>query len=218
VCLLTGCMNHTSDEPIDTYALKDIDGNVYTAVRIGTQTWMVENLKVTKYRNGDPITNITDYSSWKNTLTTGAYCWYGNDLANKADYGALYNWYALSDPRGLVPLGWHIPTDAEWATLISFLGGLNEAGGKLKEAGLEHWSGPNIANNVSGFTALPGGYQEGLGNSTSGINVCGVWWSSTLENGTNLNVWTYRLDNNLFNVQRSLSGKYEGFSVRCIMD
>ncbi len=104
----------------------DIDGNVYRTVKIGTQVWMAENLKTTKYRNGDPIANVTNGASWK-ALTTGAYCWYNNDAENKVTYGGLYNWFVVADSRKIAPTGWHVPTDAEWTVLTDFLGGLKVA-------------------------------------------------------------------------------------------
>jgi uncharacterized protein (TIGR02145 family) len=142
---------------VETNTVTDIDGNIYHTVTIGTQVWMVENLKTTKYRNGDPIPNVTG-NAWA-ALTTGAYCWYNNDAATyKATYGALYNWYAVADSRNIAPTGWHVPTDAEWTTLTTFLGGESVAGGKLKETGTNHWTSPNTgATNETGFTALPGG-------------------------------------------------------------
>lgn len=135
----------------------DYDGNVYQTVLIGDQCWMMENLKVTHYRNGDPIPHVTDGVTWGN-LTSGAYCNYNNDEGNVATYGRLYNWYAVDDSRNIAPAGWHVPSDAEWQTLVDYLGGDAVAGGKMKEAGTTHWASPNTgATNESGFTALPGG-------------------------------------------------------------
>ena len=124
------------------------------------QTWMLKNLDVDRYRNGDPIPKVTDPSIWT-SLTTGAYCYYNNDSATyAATYGKLYNWYAVHDPRGLAPEGWHIPSDAEWATLETCLGGSSVAGGKMKETGTTHWTAPNTdATNSSGFAGLPGGFR-----------------------------------------------------------
>ena len=114
------------------------------------------NLKTTKYNDGTSIPNVTNDTSWSN-LTTGAYCWYNNDVSYKNPYGALYNWYAVNTGK-LAPKGWHVPSDAEWTTLITYLGGESIAGGKLKEAGTTHWLSPNTeATNSTGFSALPGG-------------------------------------------------------------
>ena len=141
----------------------DIDGNVYHTVTIGTQTWMVENLKTTRYRNGEAIPNITDNASWA-ALITCAYCDYNNIPSNSITYGKLYNWYAVNDSRNIAPMGWHVSTDAEWTTLTTFLGGTSIAGGKLKENGTIHWNSPNVgATNETGFSALPGGYRLNSG-------------------------------------------------------
>jgi uncharacterized protein (TIGR02145 family) len=149
----------------------DIDGNSYKAVKIGTQVWMAENLKTTKYRDGSPITNIT--ANWSTTLSE-AYCWYNNNIANKNIYGALYNFYAVADSRNLCPTGWHVSSDADWNTLETFLGGSAGAGVKLKAITL--WTTVN-ADNSSGFTALPGGSFYWAGYTSLGSE--GYWWTST---------------------------------------
>jgi len=169
VVLLPGCGSDV-DGP-NLQHLTDIEGNVYVAVPIGSQVWMVDNLKVTKYKDGTPIpyvTNTDDLAS----LTTGAYTWFNNDEATVKDtYGALYNWYSVSSGN-LCPTGWHAPSDAEWATLINFLGGESVAGGKLKAIGTSHWNAPNTdASNDSGFTALPAGYLFDNGNYNSLGNI-----------------------------------------------
>ena len=139
--------------------MTDIDGNTYTTVKIGDQWWMAENLKVTHYRNGEEIPNITDNTEWAN-LTSGAYCDYDNNPNNVATYGRLYNWYSIEDSRDLAPDGWHVPSRDEWQTMIEYLGGDGIAGGKLKESGTEHWLSPNEgATNESGFSALPSGMR-----------------------------------------------------------
>lgn len=147
--------------PKDT-AVVDIDGNVYSSVTIGTQTWLVENLKTTRYRNGDPIGNVTDGDLWRN-LISDAYCDYNNDSSNAETYGRLYNWFAVDDDRGIAPAGWHVATNEEWITLSTYLAGgdylkgSRESGDQLKESGTLHWANGNTGNNKSGFTALPGG-------------------------------------------------------------
>ncbi|MEO6542359.1 MAG: fibrobacter succinogenes major paralogous domain-containing protein, partial [Ferruginibacter sp.] len=146
-------------------------------VTICTQIWMLKNLEVTTYRNGDLIPEVTDPTVWS-TLTTGAWCYYSNNAANGPVYGKLYNWYAVNDPRGLAPTGWHVPTDAEFTTLRTCLGGNAVAGGKLKEIGTTHWNSPNVgATNSSGFTALPAGESGG----GAGINMgqFNNMWTST---------------------------------------
>src|SRR5450759_3473794 len=132
------------------------------SVTICTQVWMLKNLDVSTYRNGDLIPKVTDPTAWS-ALTTGAWCWCSNDSAtNASTYGKLYNRYAVNDPRGLPPTGWHVPSDAEWNTLITCLGGDPfVAGGAMKETGTTHWQSPNTdATNSSGFTGLPGGLRD----------------------------------------------------------
>jgi len=130
--------NDPSPEPpnpqLETGTVTDIDGNIYKTVKIGTQWWMAENLKVTKYRNGNLIPNVTNMTQWDN-LTTGAYCTYNHDATNVTNYGRLYNWYAANDSRNIAPAGWHVPSDVELTTLITNLGGEDFAGGKMKETG-----------------------------------------------------------------------------------
>lgn len=196
-----------------TYGIvTDVEGNLYKTIQIGTQTWMAENLKTTKYRNGDPIPNVPITGA-----STGAYCWYNNDAATyKTNYGALYNWLAVKDSRNLAPAGWHIPTDEEWTILTDFLGGTNVSGGKLKESGITHWLSPNTgATNESGFTALPAGRVEG---KFSEFAYFGGWWSSTGYGGTD--TWHYEL---IYNYNSILRIRYpirfnEGYSVRCVKD
>jgi uncharacterized protein (TIGR02145 family) len=179
--------------------VKDIDGNVYNTVTIGTQTWMKENLRTTHYADGTAIPY---------------YYWYDNDSATYANtYGALYKFDYTGN---LCPTGWHVPTDAEWTTLTDYLGGEDVAGGKLKEMGTTHWQSPNEgATNESGFTALPGGYQNEYG-SFSGIGSGGYWWSST---GSDLIISLGRsLYYDCSSVDRSSYNVGGGFSVRCLKD
>ncbi len=151
-------------------------------VVIGTQVWKTRNLDVTTYRNGDPIPQVTDPTQWIN-LTTGAWCYYENNTANGTVYGKLYNWYAVNDSRGLAPTGYHVPSDAEWTTLTTFLGGEGVAGGKMKSTDTSLWQSPNTsATNESGFTGLPGGCRSDDG-AFDDVGDGGDWWSSS-ENGT----------------------------------
>ena len=171
----------------------DIDGNQYNTVIIGTQEWMKENLNVSKYSDGTPIPQVTDPTAWSN-LTTGAWCYYNNDTSLGNTYGKMYNWYAVagiwqaeSNPptsaeiasrKSLAPSDWNVPSVADWSSLFNDLGGNSVAGGKMKEAGLNHWSDPNTdATNSSGFTGLPGGYRP---TNTIGQNLTGTghWWCS----------------------------------------
>ena len=192
----------------------DFDDNVYSTITIGTQTWIAENLKVTHYKDGSPITVVTS-STDLSTLTTGAYTWYNNNQATFKDtYGALYNWYAVSTGN-LCPAGWHVPSDAEWETLIDFLGGEAIAGGKLKEKGTSHWNIPNTAaTNESGFTGLPGGYLFDNGTYYSLGNV-GHWWSLTDSADHARDRYTYYQYNS---VTRGTYSKKIFFSVRCLKD
>ena len=183
--------------------------------RIGTQIWMLKNLDVDTYRNGDVIPQVTDDATWA-SLTTGAWCYYNNDLANGEIYGKLYNWYAVNDRRGLAPIGYHIPSNAEWTTLITGLGGGGSAGGALKEAGITHWQTPNTgATNSNRWTGLPGGirvYYSAFFN----INSFGYWWSSTALNVGS--AWINYLTYNNSNIVTSDDNKRSGLSVRCIKD
>ncbi|MEW5925603.1 MAG: FISUMP domain-containing protein, partial [Candidatus Zixiibacteriota bacterium] len=211
----------------ETGTVIDIDSNVYQTVLISNQCWMVENPKVTLYRNGDPIPNVTDGDTWSG-LFTGAYCEYNNDPDNVATYGRLYNWYAVDDSRNIAPEGWHIPTDAEWKQLEMYLGmsqaeaddiGMRgtDKGGKLKEAGLTHWSSPNTgATNESGFTALPGSGRSGNDEYYALMGFCAFFWSST--GYFDYAAWHRSPHYDLTGVFRSLDDNPDGFSIRCIQD
>jgi len=200
-------------------AVKDIDGNTYQTVNIGTQTWMVENLKTTKYRTGESISNVTDVTLWS-TATFGAWCDYNNDSSNGAIYGKLYNWVAITDSRNITPAGWHVATQAEWTTLITYLGGENAAAGKLKETGFAHWknSTSGAATNTTGFTALPGGNRNPSGAFGS-LGDNGYWWSST-ENTTTTptSVWYWYMSYDNANAHKDYDSKMYGRSVRCVKD
>jgi uncharacterized protein (TIGR02145 family) len=205
-----------SKNPISsTGTVTDKDGNVYKTITIGNQIWMAENLKTTKFRNGDPIPKVLANNDWS-ALTSGAYCWYNNDVANKTCYGALYNWYAVNDSRNIAPLGWHIPSDEEWTALANFLQGKSQAGGKLKETGLTHWSDPNSnATNSSGFCALPGGYRAKDGVFKN-LSFCGCWWATTEY--TKSVGWYRYVDYGTGTIYSVSTYKSNGFSIRCIKD
>ena len=199
----------------ETSTVTDIDGNIYQTVKIRFQWWMAENLKVTHYRNGDAIPYVTDSATW-GALSTGAYCVYDNDEDNASTYGYLYNWYAVDDSRNIAPEGWHVATDAEWQTLVVYLGGETVAGGKLKEAGTTHWNSPNTgATNESGFSALPGGYRYDSGNYYSLISYASFWTSTESYSST---ARFRRLDYNNSEAGPGHMNKGYGFSVRCIRD
>lgn len=197
----------------------DIDSNIYHTVQIGTQIWLVENLKTTRYRSGDPILHFSDNTQWYNAEFTksGAFCNYENNANNADIYGRLYNWYAVKDSRGLAPQGWHVPSAGEWETLLNYLGGTNEAGGKLKEAGLSHWLSPNtMATNSSGFTALPGGYRTLGGSFLNSLGNWGVFYSTTETSGNNAFELVLLHDSGSGGLAGNPRGY--GFSVRCIKD
>jgi uncharacterized protein (TIGR02145 family) len=208
IILISCKKNNENDQSV----IKDGDGNIYTAVSIGSQTWIKENLKTTKYNDGTIIPYVTNTDDWK-ILTTPAYCWYNNDPTYKGVYGGLYNWYAVNTNK-LCPDGWHVPSDTEWETLTDYLGGSELAGGKLKEFGTAHWSSPNTSStNETGFTALPGGYRYHDGVSDL-ITYQGFWWSST-GNGPDY-AWHRYMSYAGSNVSNSYTDKKKGLSVRCI--
>jgi len=192
----------------------------YPTITIGTQVWMQKNLNVCKYRNGDPIPQVTDPTQWGN-LTTGAWCYYENNTANGTVYGKLYNWYAVNDPRGLAPVGFHVPSETEWNTLVAFLGGFNIAGGKMKATGTTLWKSPNVnATNTSGFTGLPGGYRSADGNWFSHVGEKGYWWSRFELNALNVyrQMLDYDNDDTNSSEYRMYSPQGSGYSVRCVKD
>jgi uncharacterized protein (TIGR02145 family) len=190
------------------------NGTATPVLTICCQSWMTKNLDVDTYRNGDPIPQVSDQTTW-GALTTGAWCYYNNNVANGPIYGKLYNWYAVNDPRGLAPEGWHVPTDFEWTTLSTCLGGDAVAGGAMKETGTTHWTTPNTgATNTSGYTGLPGG-NRGLINFNT-VGALGLWWSST-EGAATL-AWCRRLNSSGGNIDLFNTTKISGLSVRCIRD
>jgi uncharacterized protein (TIGR02145 family) len=202
--------------------VKDLEDNTYKAVKIGTQIWMSENLKATKYNDGTSIDLVTDNNTW-GTLSSSAYCWYNNDEAtNSPAYGALYNWYAVNSGK-LCPSGWHVPTKDEWLTLQTFLGGNAVAGGKMKETGTTNWSSPNTgADNSSGFSGVPGGTRSGdsapgFSGVFGNISTSGSYWSATaLDASFAYFVLLSSTSTELYLLQNDF--KRHGVSVRCIHD
>lgn len=195
-----------------TGTVTDIDGNIYQTVTIDNRIWMAENLKTTHYQNGNEILDVADDNTWNN-LSTSARC--TNPYINNYSgiYGLLYNWFAVSDNRNVCPAGWHVPSDDEWTALITYLGGGNSAGGKLKEAGTGHWIFPNTdATNESGFTALPDGDRGPYGFS-SALD-WGFWWSASEYDATT--AWHIILFTYDATVNKPANNKKNGFSVRCI--
>ena len=197
--------------------IKDVDGNVYKTVNIGTQTWMAENLKTSKYNDGTPIQNVKDSLVWSK-LTTGAWCYYNNDEKNNSKYGKLYNWYSVNSTsngnKNVCPTGWHVPTDAEWTVLTDFLGGGSISGGKMKEVGTSSWQSPNTDfTNISGFTGLPGGLRSDNGDYRE-IGNFGLWWCSTERSI----IGAYNRILSVNELGRASYSKGTGLSVRCFKD
>ncbi len=197
--------------------VSDGDGNYYTSIQIGTQKWLKENLKTTKYNDGTDIG-----TAWG---TIPSYAWYNNDMAYKEAYGALYNWYAVdtisTNHKNICPVGWHVPTQTEFQTLIDYLGGVDVAGGKIKEAGYDHWNNPNTgATNESGFTAVGGGFYIGI--TFSDLNVENpIWTTSLIEDPWGSGgLVPVKLILQSITSQVGLNASYqeEGFSVRCLKD
>ncbi len=190
-----------------------------TSVKIGNQIWKSENLNVSKFINGDKIKEVKSDRKWKRYARKGkpAWCYYENRIFNGSVYGKLYNWYAVNDPRGLAPVGWHIPSDKEWIELTEFLGGEDIAGEKTKTIGVwkEHLNKFSNGNNISGFGGLPGGYRFKNGVFFY-IGSFGYWWTSSSENEENA---IYRDQSyNKSNVGKNIHDKKNGLSVRCIKD
>jgi len=190
--------------------VSDIESNIYKTIQIGTQTWMAENLKTTKFNDGTPIQNVTADTIWAH-LSTAAYCWsYNNESSFRDMYGAIYNYYAVETGK-LCPAGWHVSSAAEWDTLSDYLGGREISGGKLKESGTAHWRSPNAgADNLSGFTAIPGGERDANGYFW-GQAYHGRWWCSADWSMNWLQYSTGTLDG-----MSCMS--VCGFSVRCVKD
>jgi uncharacterized protein (TIGR02145 family) len=202
--------------PWITYgSMTDRDGNIYKTIQIGTQTWMAENLKTTKYNDRTSIPLVTDAISWSN-LSTPACCWQDNVPARKVTYGVLYNWYTVNTGK-LCPSGWHVPSDAEWTVLTDYLGGENIAGGKLKESGFKHWNSPNTgATNETSFSALPGGDRlNGPDALFDNLLEMGCWWTTTFGEDWATNRLMY---DNSIRVQKFFYSKKCGLSVRCVWD
>jgi uncharacterized protein (TIGR02145 family) len=190
----------------------DIEDNVYKTIQIGAQTWMAQNLAVTKYNDGEPIPLVIDVSIWVDTLATAAYSWY-NNIETK--YGAIYNWYAVGSGK-LCPAGWRVSTDEDWKILTDYLGGAEIAGGKLKETGDVHWTNLNVgATNSSGFTALAGGYRY-FGGSYANEKRFGYWW--TANEATSKSGIARSMHYNYANIDQIKPDKRTGASVRCVKE
>lgn len=205
-------------------SMTDQEGNVYKTIVIGNQEWMAENLNTSHYRNGSAIPTNLDNINWQNT-TSGAWAFPNNDANNACPYGKLYNWYACVDSRKLCPLGWHVPTTAEWDILSNFLGGDAVSGGKMKAVGtLEEatglWYAPNVlATNSSGFSGLPAGYLNYNGSSGyTNFGIAGLWWSTTTNAINSNSAWSKNAGNYNDDLGSSLGDPNAGYSVRCLRD
>ena len=241
VTSLAGCCKDKDDDgprvgkstavfnPDKTYGtMTDIEGNVYRTITIGTQTWMAENLRTTRYRNGDLIPSGENDEWLFGEGTPGACCRYKNthDPDTIVTFGLLYNGFAVLDPRGLAPAGWHIPTVAEWDTLIAFVAagegttdmyGTNSiAGGRLRETGTLHWGRANRATNSSGFTYLPGGIRNPGKPSFEQVGYCGFCWSASVY--VNGMLWYCSSTPDFLSFGRRPAPCDVGMSVRCIKD
>jgi uncharacterized protein (TIGR02145 family) len=204
---------HKEDDPLEP--VKDIEGNSYATVRIGTQVWMAENLRATMFNDGEEIPLVDDDASWLSSTNAG-YCWYNNDETGYKDpYGALYNGYTISTGK-LCPAGWHIPGKEDLQMLIDFTGDSTSGGGKLKEAGTDHWLSPNKgAENSTGFSALPAGIRYFEGTFTANSEFTSFW--SATETGNN-GAWYLSLYYGDTKVRLDSISKKYGLSVRCVQD
>ncbi len=204
-------------------SVSDIDGNTYKTIQIGAQTWMAENLRVTKYRNGSSISIVLDSTQWR-SRTTGAWSYYNNDTAKNIPYGKLYNWYAVVDTGRICPSGWHVPTDAEWNTLVGKLDSAysptnalqsTSAGSRMKSTGTLYWTGSNQgATNSAGFSAVES--RNRSSNGPFGGDGNAYWWSATETSTSNAIFRNVMTDNG--SVNRGDDNKKMGFAVRCIKD
>jgi len=199
----------------------DFQSVYFDEVTIGTQIWMTSNLNVDKFRNGDTIPKAATYEEWLKARDKEqpAWCYYLNELSNGIKYGKLYNWYAVNDPRGLAPSGYHIPSDNEWTILTNYLGVNSKTGTKMKST--SGWNQNNYlltdqnGTNISGFSAVPCGYSH-VDGPFDNVGKKVTWWSST--EFSKKNAWTRSL--NCFNgyVEKDYNNKRSGFSVRCLRD
>jgi uncharacterized protein (TIGR02145 family) len=195
--------------------LTDVDGNYYDTLTIGTQKWMIQDLKTSSLNDGTPIPNVVSNTDWI-SLSTPGYCQYQNDISYKQTYGDLYNWYAVNTGK-LCPSGWHVPGDSEWLTLINYLGGESTAGSKMKEIGFSHWLSPNTgATNQSGFTSLPSGDRIGADGSFYNLGGYAIYWSSDPDPTFPQKAINRVLVFDNTNMRIGYDNKTAGFSVRCI--
>jgi uncharacterized protein (TIGR02145 family) len=207
--LSTACKKHIPA------TVKDIDGNIYHTIMIGKQIWMAENLKVSRYRNGDKIPYVPGKIQWSN-LTSGGYCNDENNDTVASVYGHLYNWYVAADHRNVAPEGWHVPSDDEFKALQKFLGGDSLAGGKMKETGTTYWMSPNTgATGITGFSALPAGYRDSYDGSYHLKGYTSIIWTSSAKDSC---AWVRTVSYDHSEIFRNYIAKSNGLSIRCIKD
>ena len=218
ILVINSCGIEKEDKPETQPPVDSVIVTTLEEVTIGNQVWTSKNLDVSTYRNGDDIPQVQGQEEWEN-LTTGAWCYYENKTGNGNTYGKLYNWYAVNDWRGLAPKGYHIPTDAEWTILTTYLG--TDAAAKMKST--TSWNEDGKGTNASGFAGLPGGKRI-QDVSFIGIGAKGHWWSSSevsadlAWNKRDNLAWYRYLDDDGGNVGRTNYYKRSGFSVRCLRD
>lgn len=218
-------VNLTNDQtssvfnPNLTYGtMTDQDGNIYKTIHINGQTWMAENLRTTKYRNGDMVPQIMDNSIWS-SVSEGAFCNYENteNIDTIATYGRLYNWYTVSDSRNLAPEGWHVATNSEWELLTLLLGGNDIAGSKLKEIGDSHWYATDESvTNESGLTIMPSGTRDPSKGTFCCMGTYGFYWSGTQADDSY--AWTMKLYRTPYHSERMPSHMNYGYAIRCVKD
>lgn len=196
----------------------DIDGNIYKTIKINNQIWMQSNLNVSHFKNGDIIPEVKNDNEWleADRQKKPAWCYYNNNPAYGDIYGKIYNWYAVNDPRGLAPEGWHVASEIEWSRLINVMGGDNSAAGRLKATSF--WKPPNTdATDAVGFYALPGGSRMTIGPFGQFKEETGRWWTSTID-ADRLNAWNIFMYYNKKNIEKGKNSPGDGASVRCIKD
>lgn len=208
--LMTGCAGN-SNKPVRG-TVTDIDGNHYGTARIGTHIWMTENLKVTRYRNGDLVPEVQDAAAWS-ALDSGARSNYDNHSGNGQKRGMLYNWHAVNDPRGLAPAGWHVATDAEWGELVTTCGGETTAAKILKSSG--EWDGESTESR-SEFNALPTGARRDSDGKFVLLGQFARFWTATPA--SNGKAWGRAMEFYDSAVRRGEVGPKNGFAVRCVQD
>ncbi|MBL4585997.1 MAG: fibrobacter succinogenes major paralogous domain-containing protein [Flavobacteriales bacterium] len=217
----------------DPGTVTDIDGNIYETVKIGTQVWMTENLRTTKYSNGDAIPNITADTTWEDATSSG-WCWFDNDSENENVYGKLYNWFVVSDVRNVCPTGWHVPTDEDWKTLELYLGmdsvdvdssgflfrGIAQnIGGMMRAVGTDYWIAPNdSATNVSCFSGLPGGGRNTKDGTFTNLGYYAGWWTATEKTTGQGGAWYRSLSSENGSFSKSSYKFQNGVYIRCIKD